>query len=94
MTEIWALDSALFYFIRSNSKGGLKMKRPSEISSKFKKADVELRNYILELEKENARLQKKNIKMEMQDISNQKKIKILEKLASEEKIIIKTNCEM
>jgi len=76
----------------------LSMKRPSEISSKLKKADVKLVNYIFELEnkiseffKENSRLQKKNAKMEVQDISNQNKIKALDKLASEEKIIIKTN---
>ena len=74
------------------------MKRPSKISSKLKNADVTLVDYVVELEnkiseffKENATLQKKNAKMEVQNISNQNKIKALEKLASEEKIIIKGN---
>ena len=77
------------------------MKRPSEISSKLKNTDVTLVNYVVELEnkiseffKENTTLQKKNAKMEVQNISNQNKIKALEKLASEEKIIIKSNCKI
>lgn len=56
------------------------MKRPPILNTQLKQSNVELRNYVFELEKEINRLQKYNAKLEVKDISNQSKIKALEKL--------------
>jgi len=55
------------------------MKRPQSITSKLKNADIEIKNYLLELEKENAKLQKRIAKFQVKDISQQHKISALEK---------------
>lgn len=56
------------------------MKRPPNLNTQLKQSNVELRNYVSELEKEINRLQKYNAKLEVKDISNQSKIKALKKL--------------
>ncbi len=56
------------------------MKRPQSITSKLKNTDVEVKNYLLELEKENGKLQKRIAKFQVKDISQQHKISALEKL--------------
>ena len=56
------------------------MKRQNHLNSKLKKADVELVNYILELEKEIARLQKYNAHLEVKDVSQQAQISELKKM--------------
>ncbi len=66
------------------------MKRPPNLNTQLKQANVELRNYVFELEKEINRLQKYNAKLEVKDISNQSKIKTLKKLQPKAEIIIQT----
>ena len=56
------------------------MKRPQNLNTQLKQSNIELRNYVSELEKEINRLQKYNAKLEVKDISNQSKIKALKKL--------------
>lgn len=56
------------------------MKRPPTLNAQLKQSNIELRNYVFELEKEINRLQKYNAKLEVKDISNQSKIKALKKL--------------
>ena len=56
------------------------MKRPPALNTQLKHSNIELRNYVSELEKEINRLQKYNAKLEVKDISNRSKIKALEKL--------------
>jgi hypothetical protein len=55
------------------------LKRPSEINSKIKVSDQELRNYIYELEKENLRLQKQIAKLQVKNVSQQNQIAALNK---------------
>lgn len=56
------------------------MKRPQHLSAKLKKTDMELRNYVLELEKEINRLQKNNARLEVKDVSQQCQIAELKKM--------------
>ena len=56
------------------------MKRPQNLNTQLKHSNIELRNYVSELEKEINRLQKHNAKLEVKNISNRSKIKALEKL--------------
>jgi hypothetical protein len=53
------------------------MKRPKEITAKLKNTDIELQNYVSELEKENAKLHKTIAKMQAKDISQQNEITAL-----------------
>ena len=66
------------------------MKRPQNLNTQLKQSNVELRNYVFELEKEINRLQKYNAKLEVKDVSNRSKIKALEKLQPKAEIIIQT----
>jgi hypothetical protein len=45
------------------------MKRPHDLTSKLKASDPELKNYVLELEKENLKLQKQIAKLQVKDVS-------------------------
>ncbi len=63
------------------------MKRPKEITSKLKKSDIELQNYVTELEKENAKLQKGIAKLQVKDISNQNQIAALKQFQPKIKFI-------
>jgi len=45
------------------------MKRSVELTSKLKASDPELKNYILELEKENLKLQRQIAKLQVKDVS-------------------------
>jgi hypothetical protein len=67
------------------------MKRHSQINFELKKADIALRNYVLELEKENSRLQKIIAKLQVQNTSYQYEISALKKLANKPRFIIKTS---
>ncbi len=55
------------------------MKRPNIITAKLKKSDVELAEYVKQLEREIKRLQTYNAKLQVKDISQQAKISALEK---------------
>jgi len=44
------------------------MKRPQNITFKLKNTDIEIKNYLLEMEKEINRLQKVNAKLQVQVI--------------------------
>ena len=55
------------------------MKRPPDLTSKLKAADPELKNYVLELEKENLKLQKQIAKFQVKDLSQQNQIIALKK---------------
>ncbi len=55
------------------------MNRSKSITLKLKKTDVEIKNYVLELEKENAKLQKTIAKFEAKSVSNQHRISALKK---------------
>ncbi len=55
------------------------LKRPSELTSKLKASDPELKNYVLELEKENLRLQRQIAKLQVKDVSLQNQIAALKK---------------
>lgn len=66
------------------------MKRPPSLNTRLKQSNIELRNYVSELEKEINRLQKYNAKLEVKDISNRSKIKALEKFQPKAEIIIQT----
>ncbi len=65
------------------------MKRPNDLAFKLKTSDPELQNYVLELEKENLRLQKQIAKFQVKDVSQQNQITALKKV--QPKVIIKTN---
>jgi hypothetical protein len=65
------------------------MKRQNHLNSKLKKADVEIKNYVLELEKENLKLQSRLAKLEVKDISQQHQISELKKLKP--KVIVNIN---
>ena len=69
------------------------MNRPPSLNTQLKQSNIELRNYVSELEKEINRLQKYNAKLEVKDISNRSKIKALEKLQPKAEIIIQTRPE-
>ena len=56
------------------------MKRPKDITAKFKVADPDLVEYIKALEKENLRLQKKIGHLHVKDVSQQNEIITLKKL--------------
>jgi len=55
------------------------MKRPNEITSKLKTSDKELRNYVIELEKENLKLQKQIAKLQVKNVSQQHQITAIKK---------------
>jgi hypothetical protein len=55
------------------------MKRPPDIMSKLKASDPELKNYVLELEKENLKLQRQIAKLQVKDVSQQNQITALKK---------------
>ncbi len=63
------------------------MKRQPEINPKLNTSDPEVKNYVLELEKENLRLQKQIAKLQVKDISQQNQIIALKK--AQPKTIIK-----
>jgi hypothetical protein len=62
------------------------VKRPSNLTSKLKVSDPELKNYMLELEKENLKLQKQIAKFQVKDVSQQNQIIALKK--AQPKIIV------
>ena len=64
------------------------MKRPNSLTSKLKTSDIELNNYVLELEKENEKLHTQIAKLQVKDVSNQNKIKALEKAEPQAPILI------
>jgi len=53
------------------------MSRPKEITKKLKGTDQELSSYVIELEKENLRLQKQVAKLRAKSLSNDNEIKAL-----------------
>ena len=55
------------------------MKRPLDLMSKLKASNPELKNYVLELEKENLKLHKQIAKLQVKDISQQNQITALKK---------------
>ena len=55
------------------------MSRPASLRAKIKAADTELRNYVIELEKENSKLQQQIAKLQVKNLSQQNEIKALEK---------------
>jgi len=55
------------------------MKRPHDLTSKLKASDPELKNYVLELEKENLKLQKQIAKFQVKGVSQQNQITALKK---------------
>jgi hypothetical protein len=55
------------------------MKRPQSITSKLKNTDIEIKNYLLQLEKENEKLQKSIAKFRVKDVSQQHEISALKK---------------
>jgi hypothetical protein len=55
------------------------MKRPPDLTSKLKASDPELKNYVLELEKENFKLQRQIAKLQVKDVSQQNQIPALKK---------------
>ncbi len=55
------------------------MKRPNHLTAKLKAVDVELAEYVTQLEKEIKRLQTSNAKLQVKDVSQQAKISALEK---------------
>jgi hypothetical protein len=55
------------------------MKRPPDLRSKLKASDPELKNYVLELEKENLKLQRQIAKLQVKDVFQQNQITALKK---------------
>ena len=55
------------------------MNRPAGLTAKIKVADAELRNYVIELEKEISMLQKRLAKLQVQNVTQQEEIKKLQK---------------
>jgi hypothetical protein len=55
------------------------MKRDTQITNLLNQGGVALRSYVIELEKAILRLHKQVAKLQVQDVSNQNKIKALEK---------------
>lgn len=53
------------------------MKRPPDLTSKLNASDPELKNYVLELEKENFKLQRQIAKLQVKDVSQQNQITAL-----------------
>jgi len=49
----------------------------SELTSKLKASDPELKNYVLELEKENLRLQRQIAKLQVKDVSQQRTLFVI-----------------
>ena len=62
------------------------MSRPASLTAKIKVADAELKNYVIELEKENLKLQHQVAKLQVKNISQQNEIKALKKV--EPKVVI------
>ncbi len=55
------------------------MKCPPELTQRLKFCDPRLKSYILELEKENLRLQRQIAKLQVKDVSQQNQIASLKK---------------
>lgn len=55
------------------------MKRPPDLTSKLRVSDPELKNYLLELEKENSKIQKRISKFQVKIVSQQNQITALKK---------------
>jgi len=64
------------------------LKRSPELTSKLKVSDPELKNYVLELEKENLKLQRQIAKLQVKNISQQNQIAALKK--AQPKLVIQT----
>lgn len=56
------------------------MKPPQTITLKLKDTDIEIKNYLLELEKENAKLQKNIARLQVKNVSLQNQITALKKI--------------
>ncbi len=67
--------------------GDLTMGRPASLTAKIKAADTELKNYVIELEKENFKLQQQIAKLQVKNISQQNEIKALKK--GQPKVVIR-----
>lgn len=65
------------------------MKRPNNLTTKLNLCELEIKNYVLELEAKNAKLQKEIAKLEVENISQQHKISALQKMQPQAKLIIK-----
>lgn len=59
-------------------------KSASDLQAKLKKADPIIRNYVSELEAENAKLQRQIAKFQVKDVSRDNRIKALEKAIKED----------
>ena len=53
------------------------MRRPAGLIAKIKAADIEVKNYVIELEKENLRLHEQLGKLRVQNVYQQNEIKTL-----------------
>ena len=65
------------------------MKRPNNLTAKLNLCELEIKNYVLELESKNATLQKEIAKLEVENVSQQHKISALQKMQPQAKLIIK-----
>jgi hypothetical protein len=65
------------------------MKRPNDLTKKLKTCDPEIKNYVLALEDDNLKSQEKIAKLQVENLSYQHKIKVLEKMQPKAKLIIK-----
>jgi hypothetical protein len=64
------------------------MSRPKEITKKLKGSDPELSAYIIELEKENLRLQKQVAKLQVQNVTKDNEIKALKQTQPKLKVVV------
>ncbi len=64
------------------------MKRSPVLTSKLKASDPVLKNYVLELKKENLRLQRQIAKLQVKNVSQQNQIAALKK--AQPKLVIQT----
>jgi hypothetical protein len=55
------------------------MKRPQSLTAKLKKCDQEIKLYVIELEKENLKLQEQIAKFQVENVTHQNEIKALKK---------------
>jgi hypothetical protein len=62
--------------------------RPDSLTVKIKAADTELRNYVIELEKENLKLQQQIAKLQVKTVSQQNEIKALKKAPPKIKVVL------
>jgi len=65
------------------------MKRDPNLTSKLKNTDIEIKNYLFELEKENEKLHAQIAKFQVKDVSQQNEITGLKKAQPKVNVIIR-----